>query len=184
MSQNTVIVHVPKALVVDAGANSAITQNQQVILGGSPTAQFGFPPYQYNWSPATGLNDPTWSNPFAAPGDTTTYSVEVTDANGCTQSDQVTVNVTSIGIDELSVQSELSIFPNPNTGKLTIDFHQLKGKAKVSIVDISGKHIIEKHIDLNVSSVCFFDLKDYPSGQYLLSVSGDSFTITRSLIKK
>lgn len=47
----------------------------------------------YLWSPETGLDDPTSSSPNASPESTTTYTVEVIDANGCKASAQVTVFV-------------------------------------------------------------------------------------------
>ena len=47
----------------------------------------------YSWSPSTGLNNNLISNPIASPTTTTTYTVVVTDADGCTNTDQVTVTV-------------------------------------------------------------------------------------------
>ncbi|MEO5684100.1 MAG: S8 family serine peptidase [Chitinophagaceae bacterium] len=51
------------------------------------------PAYQYNWSPATGLNSTTVSVPVASPSATTTYTLNVTDMCGNTASSQVTVTV-------------------------------------------------------------------------------------------
>lgn len=47
----------------------------------------------YSWSPATGLSNPTVSNPLANPETTTTYIVEGTSANGCSNTDTVIVSV-------------------------------------------------------------------------------------------
>jgi len=47
----------------------------------------------YLYTPSTGLSDPTSPTPIASPTQTTTYTVQVTDANGCTGSDQITVFV-------------------------------------------------------------------------------------------
>ena len=47
----------------------------------------------YAWSPTTSLSDPFSPVPFASPSTTTTYVVTVTDANGCTSTDDVTVFV-------------------------------------------------------------------------------------------
>ena len=46
---------------------------------------------QYIWSPATGLSNPNIANPVAIPAGTQTYTVLVTDATGCTNTDSVTV---------------------------------------------------------------------------------------------
>ncbi len=48
--------------------------------------------YTYQWSPETGLNDPTSYNPIATPEETTTYTVEVNDGNETTTG-EVTVTV-------------------------------------------------------------------------------------------
>src|SRR6185369_10181080 len=38
---------------------------------------------QYSWTPSSTLNDPNISNPVASPLGNTTYTVTVTDSNGC-----------------------------------------------------------------------------------------------------
>jgi len=50
---------------------------------------------QYLWSPAGDLNNATIPNPIARPKLTTTYYVTITDLNGCTEKDSVTVYVTN-----------------------------------------------------------------------------------------
>src|SRR5205085_108664 len=45
----------------------------------------------YSWTPAGGLNNSNVANPTANPVNTTTYTVHVTDANGC--SGNGTVNI-------------------------------------------------------------------------------------------
>ncbi len=57
------------------------------------TAAGGEPGYTYHWTPATGLSDPDSRTPTAKPASTTTYTVTVTDANGCQATASVTVNV-------------------------------------------------------------------------------------------
>ncbi len=60
---------------------------------------YRFTPYavfNYAWSPASGLNQPTSSITKASPPITTTYQVSVTDANGCIgNAAPVTVNITN-----------------------------------------------------------------------------------------
>jgi gliding motility-associated-like protein len=59
-------------------------------IGGSPT---GPPGSTYAWGPSSGLGDPTMANPVASPAGTTTYTVFVTDANGCVGSDTMNLVV-------------------------------------------------------------------------------------------
>lgn len=89
--QDDVYVEVIPAPVPDAGPDGDICYGQTFTL--SPV---GDPSYTYNWSPATALTTAVGYNPVSNPDQTTTYSLTVTDANGCQslQADQVTVYVT------------------------------------------------------------------------------------------
>ena len=84
----TFTVNVNALPVADAGANVAVCDGASATIGGSPTGPSGS---TYLWSPSTGLDDPTASNPQAQPAATTTYTVVVTDGNACSASDQVEV---------------------------------------------------------------------------------------------
>jgi gliding motility-associated-like protein len=53
----------------------------------------------YQWSPATGLSDPTSANPEASPAESTTYYVTITTAKGCTVRDSIRVTVNKIPPD-------------------------------------------------------------------------------------
>jgi hypothetical protein len=82
-STGTVIVN--PSPVVSAGSDVTIYAGQCVTLGGSPTASGGTSPYSYAWSPANGLDNATSANPVACIEITESYTVLVTDVNGCTR---------------------------------------------------------------------------------------------------
>ncbi len=76
---------------VDAGADAFINVGDTHQL----TATLNnFAAVTYNWFPATGLSCTTCKAPIATPLVTTTYIVSVTDPNGCTDTDEVTIQVT------------------------------------------------------------------------------------------
>jgi gliding motility-associated-like protein len=75
---------------VDAGPYVAIPKGASAVIGGNPTASTAT---NYVWIPATGLNSPNIPNPTTSTTLTTTYTVIVTDANGCTNWDTVTVYI-------------------------------------------------------------------------------------------
>ena len=70
----------------DAGVDVDICFGNSVVLSASGGVSFA-------WSPASGLNNPNFGNPIASPNMTTIYTVTATDENGCTDTDQVVVNV-------------------------------------------------------------------------------------------
>ena len=96
-------------LIVSDGINSdTLTQTayitRQAVPGasvsGNQTIPFGVAVpldanggVSYSWTPPTGLSDPSAEDPLAAPQSTTTYSVTITGANGCTTTLETTVFV-------------------------------------------------------------------------------------------
>jgi hypothetical protein len=68
------------------------------FIGGNPTLVASAAPVSnttttYAWSPATGLSNAAIANPVASPTSTTDYIVTVTNSNGCSSTDTVTVNI-------------------------------------------------------------------------------------------
>ncbi len=81
-SQTVTVFNLPNA---NAGSDTAICDGSSVgLLASGGTV--------YSWSPTTGLDVATTANPVATPTISTTYTVTVTDANGCSDIDDVTVN--------------------------------------------------------------------------------------------
>jgi len=85
--------------IANAGPDKEICAGGSVLIGGSPTGSSSSGgPYAFNWTPATGLNDPTAPNPIASPATTTTYTVTVTEtATGLSATDTVTVTIPKAG---------------------------------------------------------------------------------------
>ena len=90
---DAVVVTVAANPVADAGQNTVVCTDNVITIGGTPTASGGTPQYSYLWGPPVGLSSTTVPNPDVQAIVTTTYTVVVTDANGCTAEDQVTITV-------------------------------------------------------------------------------------------
>jgi gliding motility-associated-like protein len=80
-----------------------------------------WPGYTYEWTPTTGLNDPTICNPQAMPEDTTTYTLLITDQGGCQATRQVTVCVLNPDCDEPNLFLPNAFTPNDNDGNAMND---------------------------------------------------------------
>ncbi|MGB1316924.1 MAG: hypothetical protein ACPG5W_01890, partial [Flavobacteriales bacterium] len=99
VNTDAVTVTVNALLVVDAGADTEICTGESTQLQATGGVS-------YSWNPATGLDDALIDNPTFSGTTTTTFTVTVTDANGCTNTDDVTITVNSLplvdaGADEV-----------------------------------------------------------------------------------
>lgn len=74
------------------GFTASAGQDKEICTGGSVQLQASGGT-TYTWAPATGLSATNIANPVAAPAATTTYTVTVTNADGCTATDEVVVKV-------------------------------------------------------------------------------------------
>lgn len=79
-------VSVNTSPTVNAGANTSICPGVPTTLGATGALT-------YAWTPSTGLTGANTATPAANPASTQTYTVTGTDANGCQNTDQVTVTV-------------------------------------------------------------------------------------------
>ena len=85
------VLALPTAVV---GPDAQICQGYSVQLDAAATGSV-------TWAPAGTLDNSTVNNPLATPAQTTTYSMTVTGANGCTASDALVVTV--INSDDIEV---------------------------------------------------------------------------------
>lgn len=90
---DTITVGVNPAPFADAGPASGICGGENIQMGGNAS------PGTYLWSPAGTLDDPTILTPTATPSITTTYTLTVTDAIGCTASDTASVTILNPNVD-------------------------------------------------------------------------------------
>ena len=88
-----------KVAVTSVGMLNGPTANAgagAIIIIGDSTVLNGTGGVSYSWSPSSSLSCVTCQNPVASPTVTTTYTLIVTDANGCTDASEVTVIVEPI----------------------------------------------------------------------------------------
>ena len=101
-------VEICEKFEVDAGADRTICRYTTTTLGGTPTLiGGGMAPYTYDWSPAAGLSSSTVANPAAIGIGPTTYTLTVTDAQGCQATDTVEVDVELCNPWSLLIESGL-----------------------------------------------------------------------------
>ncbi|MFN5324348.1 MAG: PKD domain-containing protein [Bacteroidota bacterium] len=90
-------------------SDDTIYLGQSVLLGATTNA---FGTVSYSWVPTTGLSNPNISNPTATPTETITYIVTMTDSNGCSNLDSVTVVVKEVVCEEPEIFIPSAFTPN------------------------------------------------------------------------
>ncbi len=94
---------------------------------------------QYQWNPPTGLNNPSIPNPVAAPTETTTYVVEVTDACNNPLFDTITVSIDGdtvffdLGLDTVLCQGETLWLDATSYGTDTVTYQWSSGASSPGI---------------------------------------------------
>lgn len=108
-STKTVTVTItPSPVVANAGPDVSFCAGLNSTLSASGGTT-------YSWSPAAGLSSTTIANPVASPTVTTTYTVIVKDANGCSNSDQVSVTIKTAPAITANAGSDVSFCPGSSS---------------------------------------------------------------------
>jgi hypothetical protein len=105
------------------------------------------------------------------PGTNGSYTVTVTDSNGCTGTSQA-YNVTNVGVPQAgALSSGIRIYPNPASGRVYVD---ADFPVYITVLTLEGREVIQPHPGP------FADLGNLASGMYLLQVRDASGTLIRT----
>jgi hypothetical protein len=107
------------------------------------------------------------------------FAVEIT-KNGCSDISEC-VNVADVGIQnsEFTIQN-VSLYPNPTTGKVTIDLGKEFENLNIELTDVNGRLLISE--SENKSQLITLDI-DRPKGIYFLKISSDKQYYVTKIIK-
>lgn len=105
--------NVPVTVTDPIGLISATAEPDTIAPGASVQLEVDFNPgYTYQWTPPSTLDNAGIHNPVATPVQTTTYTVQVRDADGCSAVTSVTVVVRSPECDEPFIYVPNGFSPN------------------------------------------------------------------------
>lgn len=180
-------VNQPAELMADAGPDSMACLDTPVMLGGM-AGQGGTSPYTFDWSPTTGLSSSTVANPTVTipTADTITFTVTVTDANGCTASDDVIfISMVCVGLENAVGIQAFEVWPNPTEGafQISAQLSQPFSAATLRMVDLQGKLVWEKkHDQPGLRLEESVNLTSLARGTYTLELDADGQRVSRKII--
>lgn len=135
---------------------------------------------QYQW-----VNCSTGNSPIAGataqsftPSANGSYAVTVT-ASGCSATSSC-VNITNLGIDDLNFE-DVSIYPNPSNGKVTVSFNKEVNLKSFVIRDVTGRLVREEKPQ--TTNGLTFDISTEAQGVYFLNIEVGNSIQSFRLIK-
>ncbi len=109
------------------------------------------------------------------------YQVIGTNPAGCVETSNC-VTISTIGIDELSLDALISVYPNPAT--TTVNAVSNGGDIQsYTVVDVSGKVILSEIVDGGTKEV-EFSVQSFENGAYILELNTAGGTIAKPFVKK
>ncbi len=130
------------------------------------TATGGTAPFTYLWN--NGSTDPMITN--LAPG---TYTVIVTDANGCIREFTVVLEE-AVGTISLDILTSINVYPNPNTGSFWVEASFSKNTSiDLSVMDLLGRRVFNQQFEGQELKTSI-DLKEFNSGTFFVVISSNN----------
>ena len=151
--------------VINEGETS---QLEAIVAGGAGG-------YTYAWEPVETLDNPNIANPVATPVDfETTYKVIVTDAEGNTETGEVTVTIRNLSVSENATRP--SLYPNPTKGSFTL---QAQGEVEYQLLNSLGQLVGAGRFN---SGSHLIDAEHLNQGVYFLHVCCDAGNFVEKVV--
>jgi hypothetical protein len=155
----------------------ATTSNTLLCAGETATLSVNGSATSYTWSTTE-----TTAQIVVSPSTQTTYTVEGSDANGCSTATTITQDVSlCTGIAGAKPEAALNIYPNPTNGLLNIDLKEENNGAVVEITDAVGKVVLSEKLSSQQSVI---NVQYLNNGIYFVKVSWQHHYQTIKLIKQ
>ena len=145
----------PSASITITKASSATAADGAATV----TVSGGTSPFTYAWSNSTTSLNLTG----VVHG---TYILTITDNNGCRSIDTAVISFTN-GINTLSPDVHVKIYPNPAYDQLTFEWN-INASAEIAIYDVTGKAVKTYAVSGMLNK---FDIADLAPGLYVIQVT-------------
>ena len=170
----SVTVSGPAEMTTGGGTTSEITPNSGAV---NLTVYGGTGPFTYSWTGPNGFTSTDEDLTGLVGG---TYTVTVTDDNGCTSTASYTVN-SLVGVIDLDAVS-FNLYPNPSNSIFNVVMDNADNLVyTISITDIAGRTVYSE--TMNSESLAI-NLGDKATGTYMLHISNERAHATKRIVLK
>jgi hypothetical protein len=176
--KDTNFIFVKPTPTVSLGNDTSICGRKQIVI--DPGIVFA----TYNWNTGATtksiLFDSVGTTPFSK-----TYTITVTDANGCMASASKTVNWSEcVGINENMHGVSVNYFPNPTQGTIYLDAKGLQGEdAYISITNLQGQVVYNERLGVLTQSMQKeINLNREAKGVYFVRLFSDNYNLVHRIV--
>ncbi|MCC6182218.1 MAG: T9SS type A sorting domain-containing protein [Bacteroidia bacterium] len=165
-----VSVNMLPTLTVSATSNTICTgTNDTLVVTGAST-------YMWDSNAGSSMNDSVVVAPTATTSTNMTYTVNGTDANGCSNTGTVSIMVDpcASGIKSSGNMVSFNVYPNPNTGVFTITASEELGQ--IHIYDMLGKMV---YAEKSTQTETTINLSDLKAGIYYVTIKNTTVKIVK-----
>jgi hypothetical protein len=87
-----------------------------------------------------------------------------------------------VGLNEVSFDKNIKVYPNPTSGKLSVKFDMLSGDYFVSITNLLGQNLNTNKVSISGEYTYNMDLSGYSKGVYFIEVSNGSSKMVKKVV--
>ena len=141
------------------------------------TTTGGNSPYSYQWDATAGNQTTATATGLVH---NSTYTITITDQNGCVTTTTVTVNIT--GLDNVPDLSKFDVQPNPNDGSFVVQISFTKAqKSTVRLTNVLGQSLAEYNFE-DANFTVPIDIAEQASGVYFVVLNCSNKSVTRKVV--
>ena len=103
----------------------------------------------------------------------TVFAYETTDSLKAVETFNVKlVRKAGVGINDVTFNSNINVYPNPSSNELNISTNNLSGNMNVKLYSITGQLLIEENMETSITNK--INVSNLQEGIYMLSIAGNN----------